>query len=234
MLLYNTLQFKLKVILLSRGLQYSMNILRTNKLDMLKGFSASANQLAIVCRQVPSGADSFFQTLMQTSFSVTAEVRKECALNDIRAVLATTIPDNMQRVPFYHIWLSDMAKISEVFCQIQTTDSVSFWLGSERGCRRYHVDNVSLRMLLTYAGKGTEWLSDVAADRQAFLNGEPNEKILKDKSARQFMKQWAVAVFRGGPKGLLHQTPDAALRDPSILMWLDHPSIWRTLRTDQK
>ena len=80
-------------------------------------------------------------------------------------------------------------------------------------------------MLVTYAGKGTEWLPDEAADREAFLSGEPNEKIIKDPSALQFINQWDVAVFRGGPEGVLHRTPDAALNGSSILMKLDHPSF---------
>tara|TARA_B100000989_G_C19481822_1_gene445520 strand:+ start:910 stop:1029 length:120 start_codon:yes stop_codon:yes gene_type:complete len=35
-------------------------------------------------------------------------------------------------------------------------------------------------MLITYAGKGTEWLLDKVADRRAFANGEPNEMIVRD------------------------------------------------------
>jgi len=79
---------------------------------------------------------------------------------------------------------------------------------------------------VTYAGKGTEWLPDEAADRTAFANGAPNEEIIKDPTARQYMNAWDVAVFRGGANGLLHRTPDAALDDPSIMMRLDHPSFW--------
>ena len=79
-------------------------------------------------------------------------------------------------------------------------------------------------MLVTYAGKGTEWLPDEAVDRNAFLTGKPNEKIIKDYSALRYINQWDVAVFRGGPKGVLHRTPDAALNSSSVLMKLDHPS----------
>ena len=89
-------------------------------------------------------------------------------------------------------------------------------------------------MLVTYAGKGTEWLPEEAADRKAFANGEPNEKIVKDKSALQFLKEWDVAVFCGGKNGLLHRTPDDALKEPSILLRLDHPSYWKNLLKHQK
>ena len=81
-------------------------------------------------------------------------------------------------------------------------------------------------MLITYAGKGTEWLPDKVADRRAFANGEPNEMIVRDRKELQFMKLWDVAVFQGGEKGLLHRTPDDALNGPSIFLRLDHPSFW--------
>ena len=119
-----------------------------------------------------------------------------------------------------------MANAIMLFCDTQKSDSVSFWLSSERGCRRYHIDNVPLRMLITYTGKGTEWLPDKVADRRAFANGEPNEMIVRDPKELQFMKPWDVAVFRGGEKGLLHRTPDDALNGLSILLRLDHPSFW--------
>jgi hypothetical protein len=101
-----------------------------------------------------------------------------------------------------------------------------FCLGSKRKCSRYHIDYVPLRALVTYAGKGTEWLPDEAVDRIAFKNGESNEKIIKDLSAKQFMNVWDIAIFRGGENGVLHRTPDLALNAPSILMRLDHPSFW--------
>ena len=110
-----------------------------------------------------------------------------------------------------------MANVCNIFCDLLGEDAIGFCLGTERGCRRYHIDNVPKRMLVTYAGKGTEWLPDEAADREAFLSGEPNEKIIKDPSALQFINQWDVAVFRGGPEGVLHRTPDAALNGPSTV-----------------
>ena len=122
-----------------------------------------------------------------------------------------------------------MAQTAQVFCDIQKTDSLGYWIGSQRGCSRYHIDNVPLRMLVTYAGVGTEWIPDDAVDRNAYHAGAPNEKIVKDPSAIRFMNAWDVAVFRGGPDGLLHRTPDAALSGPSVMMHLDHPAFWESI-----
>ncbi len=203
-----------------------MSIFRANSLEALKIFPQRSDQLGIVERAVPSGSFAFFEKLMSTQFGIIGKVNKESALNDIRGILSKEIFDEIQADPFYEHWLDDMAQVCKVFCELEDSDAIGFWLGSQRGCRRYHIDFVPQRLLVTYAGKGTEWLPDEAADRNAFANGEPNEKIVRDWSALQFMNQWDVAVFRGGKKGLLHRTPDDALNGPSILMRLDHFSFW--------
>ena len=123
-----------------------------------------------------------------------------------------------------------MSDLCQTFCSIEKSKSVSFWISSQRGCRRYHVDNVPRRLLVTYAGQGTEWLPDEAVNREAYVNGEPNENILKDNSAKKFINKWDVAIFKGGPKGLLHRTPDIALKDNSILMRLDYSGFWKKIQ----
>ena len=210
-----------------------LDVFRANSLEALRGFAKRPDQLAIVERDIPEGADVFFQKLMTEPFGILGKVDKETALTDLKDILEDVIPEAIRHDPFYEYWLGDMALICATFCEIQTSDAATFWLGSQRGCRRYHIDNVPLRMLVTYAGKGTEWLPDEAADRHAFVNGEPNEKIIKDSNARQFINQWDAAIFRGGPKGLLHRTPDAALNGPSILMRLDHPSFLKNVIKQQ-
>ena len=85
---------------------------------------------------------------------------------------------------------------------------------------------VPYRLLVTYAGQGTELLPDFAANRNAFDEGKPNEEIIKDKSALKFINKWDIAIFRGGKKGILHRTPDSALKESSsILMRLDNSSF---------
>ena len=203
-----------------------MSTFLANNLKALEKFKDQEAQLGILQRNIPQNTGSFFQDLMSTSFEVAGKVSAESALKDIECIIKDHIPGEIVRHSFFEHWLDDMAQICITFCKIQDSNAICFWLGTQRGCRRYHIDNVPLRMLVTYAGQGTEWLPDEAADRDAFRNGEPNEKIVKDKSALQFLNQWDIAVFRGGSQGLLHRTPDAALSHPSILMRLDHVSFW--------
>ena len=211
-----------------------MQVFRTEDVRKLSDFPKRQDKLAIASRTVPDGADVFFQKLMQTSFSAIGQVFKESANEDIAYILEDSISKKFQADPFYAFWVSDMAEVSRTFCDTLNSKGIGFCLGTIRSCQRYHIDNVPMRMLVTYAGQGTEWLPDEAADRKAFANGASNEEIVKDHSARQFMQPWDVSIFRGGPKGLLHRTPDSALNHPSILMRLDHETFWESILELQK
>ena len=211
-----------------------MSVFQTPDLKALSDFPKQQDQLAIVGRKPLDGADVFFQKMMRAPLRIIGQVSKKSSIEDIRYMLEEDISEELQADPFYARWVTDMAQVCEVFCDALDSDAVGFYLSTERECRRYHIDNVPLRLLVTYAGQGTEWIPDEAADRRALANGAPNEEIIKDPSARQFMNTWDIAIFRGGPKGLLHRSPDAALNDPSILMRLDHASFWDNILKQQQ
>jgi len=197
-------------------------VLRADSLEALKGFGKRSDQLGIWERGTPAGAEVFFQQLRTIpELLVKGKVHVRSADADIRALLEGAIPEEFRAQAFYEVWLADMARLCEAFCYIHGVEEASFWLGARRSCVRYHTDNVPMRMLVTYDGKGTEWLPDEAADRTAYRRGKPNQFILRDKSMRQFLGRYDVAVFRGGPRGVLHRTPDEALRSCSLLMRLD-------------
>ena len=193
-----------------------------DEISNLCNFSKRDSKLEIVIRQKPAGASPFFKQLVKRPFSASGKFRKNNALKDIEEILAATISSDLQKQAFYKVWLDDMASVATLFCKIEKSDSVKVWVGTNRGCSRYHVDNVPRRLLVTYEGKGTEWLPDDAADRAAYTKGKPNELIVKDPSSKQFIGEWDIAVFKGGVGGLLHRTPDEALTSPTVFMRLDN------------
>lgn len=203
-----------------------MTILKLQNVDDLPNAFQKEHHMAILERETPNAANNFFKQLTQKPFGIFGNVSKDNAKNDIKKVIESSIPKNLQADSFYQSWVLDMAKVCQVFCLTYQTEAIGFWLGSERGCRRYHLDNVKMRLLVTYFGKGTEWLLDEGADREAYKNGAPNNKIVIDKKAIRYVSDWDIAVFRGGPDGVLHRTPDEALTHPSIIMRLDHPAFW--------
>tara|TARA_B100000686_G_C16615503_1_gene876225 strand:- start:426 stop:1106 length:681 start_codon:yes stop_codon:yes gene_type:complete len=206
-----------------------MNVFQTTDIENLVKYPRISDQLAIVKREKPEGSDIFFEKLMKNNLSVIGKVTKKNSIEDIKYLLEGNITNQLKNDPFYFLWISDMSQVCKLFSIIINSESVDFCLSTGRGCRRFHIDHVPMRLLVTYAGKGTEWIPDEAADRIAFANGAPNEKIIKDPLKRNFMNTWDISIFHGGPNGLLHRTPDAALNKKSILLRLDHSSYWEKI-----
>jgi hypothetical protein len=206
-----------------------MRVFRKLSLSKLPEFPQQQDKLAIVERTPLPAAEVFFEKLLQITFTVRGQVFKESSADDIADLLQGAIPNALQSDPFYRLWVADMAHVCQHFCAMAGEASIGFCVGTQRDCRRYHKDNVPMRLLVTYAGQGTEWLPDEAVDHRAYASGMSNEDILIDPAARQFMRPWDIAVFRGGPEGLLHRTPDTALNGASILMRLDHKDFWHNV-----
>jgi hypothetical protein len=79
-------------------------------------------------------------------------------------------------------------------------------------CRRYHVDRTHLRLLCTYRGPGTEWLTNDQVERLAQASGAPNEEIIRFGEPSQFEPFW-VGILKGDAfpgnarHGLVHRSP---------------------------
>ena len=210
-----------------------MSFLKIDDIEKISEFSKQDYQLIEIERKNMNNSDSFFREIMYEPFRVIGKISKKNSSEDIKKTLRDIIPLNSQTNSFYKTWVSDMSEICQIFCDTLNSKSISFCLGTERGCSRYHIDNVPMRLLVTYMGQGTEWLPNEIANRAAFAEGLPNEKIVKDSSKIKSIKTFNVAIFRGGAAGLLHRTPDSALKNPSILLRLDHESFWDNILKQQ-
>ena len=208
------------------GIQMQDSVVYLPDIMCLRDFLGQSAQLAIVKRTPLAGAETFFEKLKHVPLNIIGQVSRVNSMENIHDMLSDSIPNFLCEDAFYRLWISDMAQISKIFCDINDSDAIGFCLSSQRDCPRYHVDNVPIRLLVTYAGQGTEWLPDSSANRHAFESGAPNEEIVKDPSNRQFIRPWDISLFRGGPQGLLHRTPDSALKNPAVLLRLDIKFFW--------
>ncbi len=210
-----------------------MSLFKADNLESLKEFKDTDYKLGILEREQPEGAGSFFQKLMKNDFGIEGTLSSINLKEDLKNLVQEIIPNQLSSTEFYNYWLADMETVCRTFLLIEKTDTLCFWLGTKRECRRYHVDNVPRRLLVTYAGQGTEWIQNQDADRLAYEAGEPNEKIVRDKSKLNFIDKWNIAIFIGGSNGILHRTPDSALNGPSILMKLDHPEYLNSVYSSE-
>ena len=213
-----------------------MSVVYTSNINDFKSFVNQENKLIILNRKTPPNAKSFFQKLIKINFTIYGKVHKDTAYEDIRDILDEEFTKNIKikNDIFYENWIKDISQLCNLFCDIENSSYSSIWISSKRGCGRYHIDNVPKRLLVTYSGQGTEWLPDEAVDREAYVNGESNKKIIKNNFAKKFIREWNVAIFKGGSKGILHKTPDVALNGPSILMRLDYATYWDKIFSNLK
>ena len=182
--------------------------------------------LNILNREKPYKADEFFKDLISEPFELNISIKKESAFEDIKSYLNKQLLKRVQDYAFYYKWIEDMSDICILFLNIIKKNSLNLSLKTSRGCKRYHIDNVPVRLLVTYYGKGTEWLPRDTCNYSAYYNGECNEKIIKIKNKSKFIEPWSIAIFKGqkingDAEAILHRTPDEALNKKSLLMCLD-------------
>ena len=107
---------------------------------------------------------------------------------------------------------SDLSQLMRRFSRLSRTKDLCFRLftTNKNDCKRFHLDRVNLRLICTYQGTGTEWLTGAQVDREAQLAGEPNSSIMRFGSPQQLETYW-VGIMRGDPKnlgqGLIHRSP---------------------------
>lgn len=207
-----------------------MSFVEKIDLDNILNTSKTKSYLTISERNAPTGFDDFFKKVINKPFIINGNVFKKSSVNDIKDILEEKISVSLKNSIHYNYWVKDMAKMSSIFCDIMGTIDISFSLGTSRGCSRYHIDNVPMRLLVTYYGQGTEWLPIDNADYEAYSSGKENKNILKDPKRRMYLKPWHVSIFKGGSKGILHRTPDSALKSPSLLMRLDHSTFLNDIK----
>ena len=98
----------------------------------LRDFPRQSAKLAIVSRTPKDGSETFFEELKYVPLKIIGPVSKVNSEQNIQDLLYTTIPDYLRKDAFYRLWISDMAQISEMFCDINESDTIGFCLTSQK------------------------------------------------------------------------------------------------------
>ncbi|MCS6899760.1 MAG: DUF1826 domain-containing protein [Myxococcales bacterium] len=132
------------------------------------------------------------------------------------AMLTSGLPSGRER-----IWVQkDVERWGRRFVELTGLPRYHAMLGPvvNDKCKKFHVDYVMLRLLVTYAGPGTELAPDEIVNRQALeapacCHLEANEAILRDASRVIHARAGDVVVLKGnawpGNEGLgaVHRSP---------------------------
>jgi hypothetical protein len=114
-----------------------------------------------------------------------------------------------------HLIFKDIEQQFSLFSQLTKVNSFRFLLATVNTnmCRRFHTDMNDLRLLCTYSGPGTLWLTEDNVNRKALETLGDNECIVLDESRIQQAKLGDIVILKGaiypqdGTKAIVHRSP---------------------------
>lgn len=134
----------------------------------------------------------------------------------------------------YQLLKSDIKRLVTLFAEICDASTIKVFFGriDTDMCKRFHVDMYELRMLCTYSGEGTLWLTDDNINYKALNSYGQNEEIVLRENDVRRLKPRDVAIIKGAlyPDskigGLVHKSPAIEkLNKKRILLRVDNNSL---------
>jgi len=107
---------------------------------------------------------------------------------------------------------TDLLSLAEILSDVCQCREFVYRLVTIAGneCSRFHMDTTALRLICTYRGPGTEWLSNWQVDREALARCSSNVAIAGSGEPSKFERFW-VGVMKGDPGnhglGFVHRSP---------------------------
>jgi hypothetical protein len=148
----------------------------------------------------------------------------------IQSTLSAALPEHQAMAAF----IRDIGQVAEMFACLFDTSQVGVRLQVEKrpSCPRFHFDQITCRLLLTYTGPGTEWLSEDNLDRSKLGRGSqglPDHQsgVYLSAAAIQRVPTGAIALLKGNAWegnegfGLVHRSPDAGSEHGRLVLTLD-------------
>jgi hypothetical protein len=148
----------------------------------------------------------------------------------VQAVLPTLAP-MLPVLPGQQAFLDDIAYITDAFTTLLGCEDVGIRLEalSKQSCPRFHCDKVTCRLLLTYAGPGTQWLAESNVDRSAIAarSSEPTLTACRDAALINQLNAGDIALLKGASwegnehGAVVHRSPPHLLQQQRLVLTLD-------------
>ncbi|MGO1660096.1 MAG: DUF1826 domain-containing protein [Marinobacter sp.] len=140
--------------------------------------------------------------------------------------LEQILPAWAQELAGAKAWLADVNEMVEMFgCLFEPAAiGVRLHVLPDTMCPRFHTDKVPVRLLVTYAGRGTEWLPENQVKRGNPSGPLPDQAVSAEDI--QVMPTGAVSLLKGESwignegQGLVHRSPEPGAH-PRLVLGLD-------------
>lgn len=111
--------------------------------------------------------------------------------------------------------LKDITQLLHKFAELTKANSFRLLLATinTNMCRKFHTDINDLRLLCTYSGPGTLWLTEDNINHKALDSNLDNDSIVLDESRIQQAKTGSVIILKGaiypkeGTTPIVHRSP---------------------------
>ncbi len=177
-----------------------MQQVQSHSADVLTEIFKPNVNLAIWQRDSHEGINAYVQNLSRFQALQFVAEPKELA-----SILEQRLPEAEGKADF----IADLELLSQILACLMDCTAVGFRLKrlEKAMCPRFHTDHVALRLLVTYAGAGTEWQSDATA--RSYQQIDTSDVALLKGSAWNDSKDTAI----------WHRSPQTTA--PRLLLSLD-------------
>lgn len=199
-----------------------------NNPDVLTKIYDDHINLAVYMRDVSDEVNQFVRNMLQQvkSYSFTEIIEPV----QLKNTLTKTLPADDNKDAF----LEDLYMICDMYAVLFGQEKIGLRLTvlEHAMCPRFHVDKLYCRLLTTYGGMGTEWLSEDNLDRSRLGRGnmglpDIESGIYFKENCINQLNSSDVAMFKGeswprnGGKGIVHRSPTVSSDNPRLLLSLD-------------
>jgi len=174
--------------------------------DILEGIHNKDINIAIYEREIDD-LSSEINGLVERNVEFSASGSIKFIESEMRSKLGQSNCDNVTE---------DINELLHHFKKVTNTDSFRLLLTTVNTnmCRKFHTDINDLRMLCTYSGPGTLWLTEDNVNRKAMdANGSTNKSIVINDTKVQQAKTGSVVLLKGAiypqnnTNAIVHRSP---------------------------
>lgn len=183
--------------------------------DELKSILDDDVNVAVFPRTLPEYVQQAYRRLAVHPF----ELRATLDIKDLDANVADFVQE-VKDVEARDLLETDVKQWAGLFADLVGQQHVYIDISSVSSdmCRKFHADWVSLRLLCTLAGPGTEWLRDSDVNREVLTRlelgfEEANRALMRDRASVQRAELGSVVLLKGHRwpgnegRGAIHRSP---------------------------